>query len=531
MKPPYRCLYNHELLILFNTETPYQSYRTPVTDDMVTGYVKELRGTGVDAIMICPQAWMTHLWPSEVDPRWQQPETVRECLPEDDVRYFEKVYQRVSRYMRQGKDPVALSIDTARAVGIAPFLSYRMNENHYTHCEDCPTHSAFWKAHPELRVGRIDGNLDYGSEAVRAYFLSVIFELLERYDVEGFECDFMRQAVYFTEDMVGEGAELMTEFVRAIRQKLDALGKVRGKRLWLSVRVPALLGEVPAPGQPLDPERRKIGQSSAGDAGLDVARWEREGLIDMVNVSPNYLTSQEVDIRGYRAVLNRSVLFGEMHFITQLATMPSHPATIQRMTTRECYRTTALRFLEQGADGISLFNFAYTREHSYRDPRRQFYPGVEPPFDVIESLNDPEKLRSGDQYVFRVFGYGGASPLSLPGQKDTEIELVLPDVFAQPFSRVLLRLEMEERVTHLPIDVRVNNVPGEVVLPNGELFSPLSLEALPESLCLKQFSVPVSAFGPGMNRILIRNRFCGSGGSGYVRGRLRLKRIEAALYR
>ena len=56
-KPPYRCLYNHEMLILFTSQTPYQTYREPVHDDQVRGCVAELAGTGVDALMCCPTAW------------------------------------------------------------------------------------------------------------------------------------------------------------------------------------------------------------------------------------------------------------------------------------------------------------------------------------------------------------------------------------------------------------------------------------------------------------------------------------------
>ncbi len=61
---------------------------------------------------------------------------------------------------------------------------------------------------------------------------------------------------------------------------------------------------------PRSPER-------AREIGLDVARWDREGLIDMVNVSSMFRISQEVDIEGFRAVLANSSMFGEMHFVSQ----------------------------------------------------------------------------------------------------------------------------------------------------------------------------------------------------------------------
>ncbi len=63
-----------------------------------------------------------------------------------------KAYFRIRRYMMEGKDPVALTIRTARECGIAPFLSYRMNEHHYTNNAEAATHSKFWKEHQHLML-------------------------------------------------------------------------------------------------------------------------------------------------------------------------------------------------------------------------------------------------------------------------------------------------------------------------------------------------------------------------------------------
>ena len=188
MKVPYRCIYNHELLMLATAQTPYASYNEPVTDAQTIGLVEELRGTGVDALMICPQAWQTNLWRSEVDRRWQDtaPQE-KEPLFEAGVKYFEKAYFRIRRYMMEGKDPVRLTIETARACGIAPFLSYRMNEDHYTNNRNTSTHSAFWKASARFMIEPGGSNLSYLEPSVREYYRALISELLETYDVDGFE--------------------------------------------------------------------------------------------------------------------------------------------------------------------------------------------------------------------------------------------------------------------------------------------------------------------------------------------------------
>lgn len=536
MKPPYRCLYNHELLILFTTETPWQSYRQPVSDEQVVAYISELQGTGVDCVTICPQAWMTNLWPSQIDPRWSTPPAATEDrLPEEDLKYYEKVHQRISRYMRQGRDPVAQSIASARSLGLAPFLSYRMNENHYTQCADAPTHSAFWRDHPEFQLQPTGSNLNFLLPEVRAHQLALICELIDHYDIDGFECDFMRQAVFFPPDKVAEGAELMTDLVRQIRRKLDAAGQARGRHLYLGVRVPHHLGSDPAAlaaADPHDLSRQRLGVATAGDVGLDVRRWDREGVVDLVNVSSSFYTTPDVDIAGYRAALSHAAVYGELHFISQLGRLSAEcPIQINRLTNREYYRSTALSYLERGADGISLFNFAYTREHSFRDPRRQCYPGVEPPFDVIPSLTRPDDLRAGDQHICWISGYGGNPTRDMAGQSEATFELYLPDCFQRPFSRAILRLEADDRITHRPVFALVNGRPTEVSLPNGELFPPLSLEALPDRLHLRQFAVPLDSLRPGLNHVTVQNQWRGEGGSGYFRGRIRLLRVELALYR
>ena len=63
--------YNHELLIGFTTQTPYQSYETEVTPEQFRGYVRELSGTGIDILMCCPTAWRLPVYRSEVNRVWQ----------------------------------------------------------------------------------------------------------------------------------------------------------------------------------------------------------------------------------------------------------------------------------------------------------------------------------------------------------------------------------------------------------------------------------------------------------------------------
>jgi|GEM_PF-5425630 len=105
----------------------------------------------------------------------------------------------------------------------------------------------------------------------------------------------------------------------------------------------------------------------------------------------------------------------------------------------------------------------------------------------------------------------------------------MPD--PSPRYGAVLRLEAEEKIVHLPIFAEINDSELLPMVPNGELFAPPSLEALPDPLNLRQYRVDLRTLKPGLNRILVKNRWPASGGSGYCRGRIHLLRIELALYR
>ena len=89
-----------------------------------------------------------------------------------------EAYYRARRYMLEGHDPVDLTLQTAREIGLAFFLSYRMNEIHYVAYPDCPTHSRFWREHPEYRIRPGAAPLNCLVPAVRERYLDLLSELV-----------------------------------------------------------------------------------------------------------------------------------------------------------------------------------------------------------------------------------------------------------------------------------------------------------------------------------------------------------------
>ena len=59
----YRCLFNHELLIVCHNKDLDRPY--------IASFIDRLDGTDVDAVMCCPTAWRLSLFPSTADPTWR----------------------------------------------------------------------------------------------------------------------------------------------------------------------------------------------------------------------------------------------------------------------------------------------------------------------------------------------------------------------------------------------------------------------------------------------------------------------------
>ncbi len=98
----------------------------------------------------------------------------------------------------------------------------RMNDVHNVDDVDNYIHSSFWRKHPDYwRVpggkGWTDRALDYGIPEVREHAMAYVRELLERYDPDGIELDWMRFGYHFRPGKEAEGKALLTQFMREAR--------------------------------------------------------------------------------------------------------------------------------------------------------------------------------------------------------------------------------------------------------------------------------------------------------------------------
>lgn len=310
-----------------------------------------LVGTHVDTIFYCDGVFNLHTHRSD--------ET--EILADEGGQTW--VWTKKLHAM--GTDPLELTLDFGHARGIEVFWSMRMNDTH----DSNPDHRhllAKWKRdHPGFLMSTEDARPRYGGkrwsavnyelESVRDKVFRIFEDVCTRYDVDGVELDFFRHPFYFKpqgqgDDVTQQQCDLMSDLLRRIRKMTEEVGLKRGRPILVSARVPDSTGYARA-------------------IGLDLERWGRENLVDMLAGSGYFhlepwesfaALGKELDIPVY-AVLSgsRMVSVGS----------PEGKGEIEQ------WRGEALHAWESGVDGIYTFN-----RFNPHDP-------------IFRELGDPDQLR------------------------------------------------------------------------------------------------------------------------------------------
>jgi hypothetical protein len=188
-------------------------------------------------------------------------------------------------WIEKGRDCLQLIIDFCRKHEKEVFWSLRMNDGHdnwFPNTCCCE----FKKQHPELLlfqpkdIGRVRPNsdwpepylrataVDYGRQEIRDQEFAIIEDVCRRYDIDGIELDFLRNPIYFRPTLEcrpcePEHLEIMTGFIRRLREMTEQVGQERNRPLLIACRVPSRIDCC-----------RKI--------GFDIEQWLTDDLIDVV---------------------------------------------------------------------------------------------------------------------------------------------------------------------------------------------------------------------------------------------------------
>ena len=247
----------------------------------------------------------------------------------------------------KGIDPYQVWISRCREKGISPWLTMRMNDVHFVTVTNYFRNTNFWRSHPELwRVPHAkSGNwtdyaFDYSKPEVRDYHLALVRELLDRYDPDGLELDWMRFCYHLTPGKEREQAVLLTDFTRQVRKLADAAAARRGHAIRLSARVPS------------HPD-------AAAGLGMDGLEWARLGLVDLLVISPFFSTSDfDIPVEMWRERLGTEAAKIQLIPAIDNGTAP-YPGAPRLDNDLATYYGWADTLRHRGADSFYLFNTVY----------------------------------------------------------------------------------------------------------------------------------------------------------------------------
>jgi hypothetical protein len=412
-KAPYRVLYSNDTSNILTCQSPFnprpgaqpdpetgkRTYRpSPFTAEMLEASVDETAGVGINAHLLQPGLGWVAWWKSAAYPF------------EEHIRFMkartgmDPAADPLAAYTAAGGDMVDVFVSRCRRRGLAPFVSLRLNDSHgheFVGMSRADIPGWAWQAlspthveHPEWRLsadlddwgGRV---LNWAIPEVRAHKFAFIRELIEGYDLDGLELDFMRHCKFFRQEETTreERRAIMSSFVCEVRAVLERREARDGRHRWLCVRIPAIL--------------------STHDAlGIDVGAFAEAGA-EMFNLSHYFFTAQFGDHAAIRKLAPQAAMYLEMCHTTRAGPdvrddMPppkwrsGYDLFTYRRTTPTQFYTTAHLAYARGLDGVSTFNFVYYRPHGIAARG----PFNEPPFEIHRGCADPAFVARQPQHYF-----------------------------------------------------------------------------------------------------------------------------------
>ena len=310
-------------------------------------YVDVLAGAGVTDLLCNTNAQRTNYDSDVWTPTWDgfdpgdpDDQPYLAGIPEAGRANWRRLATNMLALHEEGVDYPARFLARCRHHGVTPWITLRMNDVHDMADLEHPIHGRFWRQRPELWRTGADGYyaraFDFGHAEVRDYYMALVDETLERYDVDGLELDFLREPYLFSVGAEDAGRRLLTTWLGEIRQRVDASAERRGHRIALGVR---------------SPSRPTVARAF----GLDPVAWARDGLLDLLVVSPRWSTIEfDMPLREWRRLLAdcETTLAGGLEIL-----LGRHPTAPKRPVTAAEARGAAAQVLHDGADCAYLFNY------------------------------------------------------------------------------------------------------------------------------------------------------------------------------
>lgn len=413
-----------------------------------------------------------------------------DCGPDSVVNPPPHLIYTMSHWFPEMKAPPGIHkmirayIEAAHEARIEIFVSVRMND---THDSRAPKLSYPLKVERnDLLLGKKDprppkdalmfgfwSGFDWSKQEVRRHFLDFILTFCDRYDFDGIELDYFRRALLFKLGEEHQNLDAMTEWVRKVRQGLNAIGKKRGRPYLVAIRLPD------------SPELSRR-------SGFDMERWLREGLLDMLMIGGGYMP--------YSSSRYKESIDLAHHYGVQAYPCINHFKEPIQM------RSWASNYWALGADGVYLFNYGGVPDGSEKA-------------QCLRQMGDPATLAGFDKIYrpdngFRSVSSGHTNPepifpVRLVGGR--AIELVVGDDVEKAqregsLGEMILELKVSNlnAVTSLSLADLINNAPSReriAVQINGVQIPDQAIERVDENTFVARIEAP--PLRQGINQIAV----------------------------
>ena len=468
-------------LVINEDNSHFYGWRTPkeMTVEGLNAFVDQYANTGVSHLFLCPNSMKTSYASNVWDSIWDLGDQI---VPADQP--VAQAWVDNARILNErGLDPYAHWIARAREKGISPWLSMRMNDVHEVDNPKSYLHSRFWVAHPEYwRVpGSTSGSwvnraFDYAIPEVRAHHMKLLVELLERYDVDGIELDWMRFGWHFAPGKEEEGAAILNAFMRQARDLTNQWAIKRGHPIQLAARCPT------------HPD-------AALGLGMDGVTWAKEGLVDVLVPSPFWFSGDfDIPLELWRERIGDAA--------KNIVLLPGHEVLVgaysgakQELNDLASVCGWANASWARGADALYLFN--------YMDPA-PILGGPSAYRAILESGLSRDYL-SGQPCRFLVTcrdttppGFPDVAQLPKPLADSQTIRVYLGPIVPSATARIVLGTnKVIDEATAKAIAVQLN---GTSCTPSAP---PTDLAIYPGAQQALAFDIPKSKIITGNNTITI----------------------------
>lgn len=304
--------------------------------------LKYSENTRIDSVFYCPHAsafgWFTTRKTHDfMTTQYRPPEA--------------PVYNAAADFAAKDTDALEMASAFCRRNGMEIFVSIRMNDTHDNRGPKPPNahFSLFKQQHPECLMGTMTNRprycawtaVDFAQAPVRAHVRRFVREFLENYDVDGIEYDFFRhlqilKSVADGNDATEAELNMMTGFMRELKDIAEDVGRKRARPFLVAVRVPDSVG-------------------FCRTVGIDIERWMRERLVDIVigsgyfQCNPWRISADNVHKYGCKFYAS----LDEPRNAKKRAPLGMLPG---RSFSLEFYRARGAAAITDGADGVYYYN-------------------------------------------------------------------------------------------------------------------------------------------------------------------------------